>query len=349
MRKIVYLLVLISLVVLAKVSSHAQDAQFSQFYASSMYINPAFAGSGHYTRALVHERVQWPSLGAKYSTRLFALDKYFDEYDTGLGVYIYQDRQGANTLSSSEIAFQYAYKVQLSDAFALSLGLQAAGVYRYIDYSRLQFSYQYDDINGYDNSNNGLNEPSKIYADFGSGALLYNDNFWFGASWHHMSMPNLSVIGDRSPLPMKFSFMTGYKIKLTKGSMLTFESHEKDISISPTAHFKMQGASSQLDLGLYGIYDHLLFGTWYRGIPVKRYNNQFQNNESIVLMAGWKVFLRLEVRYSYDFTISTLRKSGTGGSHELSASVLLRKSFRRKPQKRLPCPSHHIIKSYDFY
>ncbi len=349
MRKVVYLLLLVLLVTLAKVSSYGQDPQFSQFYASSMYINPAFAGSGHYTRAHIHERVQWPGLGAKYTTHLIAMDKYFDEYQSGFGAYVFHDRQGGNTYSSSEIAFQYAYEVQLNDELALSMGIQAAGVHRYIDYSRLQFSYQYTDNDGFDGSSNGLDQPSKIYADFGSGFLLYSDDFWFGTSWHHMNMPNLAVLGDRAPLPMKLSFMTGYKIRLNKNTMLTFEDHEKDVSITPTAHFKMQGASSQLDLGVYGIYDHLLFGGWYRGIPIKKYNNQFQNHESIVLMAGWKIFLRMEIRYSYDFTISTLNKLGTGGAHEISASVLLRKSFRRKPQKRLPCPSHHIIKSYDFY
>lgn len=348
MRKIISLVLLILLIIMAKVSSYAQDPQFSQFYASSMYINPAFAGSGHYARAHLHQRIQWPKLNSKYVTSLFAIDKYFENYDSGLGAYIFRDSQGQGQVSSTEVAAQYAYEVQLNKDFALSLGLQAGVVHRYIDYSQLHFSYQYDDEFGYDGSNNGINEPSRIYMDFASGFLLYNDKFWFGSSWHHMSMPNLSVLDNNAPLPMKFSFMSGFKIKLYHDEYLTFESHEKDISITPTVHFKMQGASSQLDVGFYGIYDHLLVGAWYRGIPVKRYNNSFSNNESVVLMGGWKIFRRMEIRYSYDFTISTLQPAGTGGAHEISLSVMLNRR-NKKITKRLPCPSHHVIKSYDFY
>lgn len=329
-------------------SSHAQDLQLSQFYAASTLINPAFAGSAHYMRLGVHERIQWPKLSSKYVTHLISLDQFVEQYNSGFGGYLLHDRQGHNTLSSSELALQYAYEVPINDHFALRLGLQGSAVYRYINYSDLRFSYQYSDEQGYDGSSNGLEERMKWHADFSTGVMLYSDHFWAGISVHHLNRPNLSILNDKAPLPMRYGLMLGYKIPLKQSSYSNFAGHEKDVSISPTLHYKRQGVSSQLDVGLYGVYDHLLFGSWYRGIPTQKYSNSLPNNESVVMMIGWKKYLNFEVRYSYDLTISKLAQEGSGGSHELSASFLIKSEPFKKHRKRLPCPSHHVIKSYDF-
>jgi len=57
-------------------SSNAQDIQFSQFYAVTPYINPAFVGGAHALRAMVHGRYQWPGIDAKYATGLVSVDHF---------------------------------------------------------------------------------------------------------------------------------------------------------------------------------------------------------------------------------------------------------------------------------
>ena len=92
----------------------AQDIQYSQFYANVLYLNPAFAGNVHATRGVFHQRIQWPSLDAKYITSHVSVDTYFSEVNSGVGLMVYKDWQGSNTLSSVETALQYAYELHLS-------------------------------------------------------------------------------------------------------------------------------------------------------------------------------------------------------------------------------------------
>ena len=59
-------------------------------------------------------------------------------------------------------------------------------------------------------------------------------------------------------------------------------------------------------------------GVKYRGIPfLKRYEAGYSNHESIIILAAvnWYDF---KVTYTFDWTISTLRYSNSGGAHEIS-------------------------------
>ena len=92
---------------LSSVVTYAQDVQFSQFYQVPTYQNPAFAGSAHKTRATVHQRIQWPSIDAKYTTSFASVDGYKKEYSSGFGGYILFDQQGQSSITSTQIAGQY--------------------------------------------------------------------------------------------------------------------------------------------------------------------------------------------------------------------------------------------------
>ncbi len=336
---------IIGLSILLQGRLYAQDPQFSQFYGATLYENPAFAGSGFYPRIILHQRLQWPGIDAKYLTTLLSFDKYFSKYHNGISVMFLHDVQGHNRISSSELYGQYSHDIALNDEFSLRGGLQAGLVSRTTNYASLSFLYQYNDFGFIDGSSNMLENDRKLYMDFGAGGLLYSNEFWFGFSTHHLNRPDQSVLNERSLLPIKYSVITGFKFRLNKAKKLTFEGYQKDVSLAPTLHYKTQGKSDQFDIGIYGVYDHIIYGIWYRGIPVKKFEG-IQNNESMVFMVGWKKLKSFEFRYSFDATVSTLRPAGTAGSHEFSISMLLHKSGKHKPLKRLPCPSHQQIKMF---
>ncbi|MEP7168941.1 MAG: type IX secretion system membrane protein PorP/SprF, partial [Bacteroidota bacterium] len=46
----------------------AQDPAFTQFYASPIYLNPAFAGSSRCPRLSLNYRNQWPGFDKTYIT-----------------------------------------------------------------------------------------------------------------------------------------------------------------------------------------------------------------------------------------------------------------------------------------
>lgn len=322
--------------------SFAQDIQFSQFYAVPMYLNPAFAGSAHNTRAILHQRLQWPSLDGKFTTSLFSVDGFSHKYRSGFGLMAIQDYQGAGVISSSQIGLQYSYELHLNEKLTVRAGLGVDFLSRYLNYSTLKFPSQFNDSTGFSGNNNNLENPRRNFATLGSGLVLYSKKFWTSIAASHMNQPNQSFIGDVSKLPLKMSFTAGYKIPLKESKQMAYlEEEQKDVSITPTAHYKFQGKSDQLDIGIYGIYDKVIAAVWYRGIPVKNYDKKLPNNESMVLIAGFMVGA-FSFTYSYDFTVSKLAQARTGGSHEINITYLHKHHPKFiKPMRRMPCPNFY--------
>ncbi|HTF81668.1 MAG TPA: type IX secretion system membrane protein PorP/SprF [Cytophagales bacterium] len=322
--------------------STAQDIQFSQFYSSSMYVNPAFAGSAHAGRLTSHTRYQWPKLDARYFTTLASFDFIVPKTFSSIGIIALKDWQGSRNVTTSELHLIYSHEIHLSETFTCRLGLQGGYVSRNINYAVLNFPDQFSN-NGPLDMNTG--EPFGLdkvtYVDVSSGALLYSKNIWISVAGHHLNMPNQSFYNKESRLPYKFSLAGGYKFILNT----KYSAGKGEIplaSLVPSINYKMQGKSDQLDLGLYYIRNNIMTGVWYRGLPlIKRYDRGLQNHESLALLLGWKN-QDLSISYSYDIIISKLNPALPGGAHEINLTYLFefpKKRFKR--YRTLPCPDFY--------
>ncbi len=325
-------------------TAFSQDIQFSQFYANPLFHNPAFAGSIHATRAMVQTRLQWLGLDANYKTYYAAGDTYLSKYKSGLGFQIVRDIQGASIYSSTQFSFLYSYEVPVTKTFSVRFGLQASGVQRTLNYSGLRFPNQFNDgaqdvfVGG---GNYQTGNENQLYADFSAGTVIYSDRLWAGFSVQHLNTPVQSFAGaTRDNLDMTYQLIGGYKIPLTQKKYLAYTEDKSEVSITPTFHYKSQGKADQLDLGLYGIYNQLMAGFWYRGIPIKHYSPQINNRESVVFLVGW-MYKNWCASYSYDLTISKLTAAGPGGSHEFNVTYIHKPVKKHKPMRRLPCPSFY--------
>jgi type IX secretion system PorP/SprF family membrane protein len=322
----------------------AQDIQFSQFYAVPLYQNPAFAGSAHATRGIVNTRLQWLGLDANYKTYYASGDTYLSKYKSGLGFQLINDIQGSNRYSATTFSFLYSYEIPVSKTFTARLGLQASGVQRTLDYNGLRYPSQFRDSLGYVGGGNyRTGNQNQLYADIGAGTVIYSDRMWGGFSVEHLNTPVQSFAGaSKDNLPMNFQVTGGYKIPISQRKYLAYTEDKSEVSITPTFHYKSQGKSDQLDIGLYGMYNQLMAGVWYRGIPIKHYNNDYKipNRESVVFLLGW-MYKTWSFGYSYDLTISRLTAAGPGGSHEFNITYIHKPVKKHKPMRRLPCPSFY--------
>jgi len=337
--KLLKIFLFISLVNLG-VKLPAQDIQFSQFYAASLYLNPAFAGSAHAPRISIHERIQWPGLDAKYTTSMVSADHFFSKYHSGVGLIVLQDIQGSSVIKSTEVQLQYSYELGISKSLSFRSGLQVGMASRTINYSHLLYPDQYND-QGYAGATTDPTYGGQriTYPDISSGGVLYSDRFWVGVSAHHLNEPNQSFVDGVSRLPAKFAIVAGYRFIKNTTKLKNYK-RENQLILIPTVHYKMQGKSDQLDVGIYGIYNNVILGGWYRGIPIKNYSRNLPNNESIVILGGYK-FKTLSISYSYDITISKLNIVRTIGAHELNITYTHKGTKKRKPMRRLPCPKFH--------
>ncbi len=321
----------------------AQDPQYSQFYAAPMYLNPAFAGTTDDSRAMFNHRIQWPKLDATFITSSFAFDHSFDRYNSGVGLIVTTDRITASELRSTDVGLQYSYNLKLSQKLNFRSGLQFSYVNRSIDYSKFIFNDQLSDYgpNGRPTTETFLTD-NKSFFDASSGGLFYSDRYWLGFSAHHMNRPNqnLSNIGE-SRLPVKYSLHSGYKLPIGKLTRTKQIEKEQEKSVTLCANYKAQGEFDQFDVGIYTNYKIFVLGCWYRGLPIKPYKKGMSNNESFVVLTGFR-YKGLNIGYSYDLTISQLA-SATGGSHEISLAYDFASGKQGKKKlagriRKLPCP-----------
>ena len=326
MRKLLftYLLLMTGLI------SKAQDPQFTQYFANSLYLNAAFTGTSIQSRIVLDTRVQWPSIPGAFQTYSASYDQFFSKIKSGFGINVYYDRAGTGGLSTTNARLYYAYEIKINRKLFIRPGIEAGYVFRAINISKLTFGDQLQTDNPI--SGEIISDQAVQYMDLGAGALLYSPKYWFGFAVHHINTPNQSFMNENSPLPIKFSVHGGYRF--TIGGKHLIDRNYLFIS----ALYRAQGKFDQLDLGLNYEHNQLTFGIWYRGLPIAYSQTAGISRDAVSLLIGYSQS-GLSFAYSYDITISKLGLN-TGGSHELTVIYewANRKNKRLTRRRRIiPC------------
>ena len=323
----------------------AQDPQFTQFYAAPLYLNPAFTGSTGEGRIIANYRNQWPGLNANFVTYAASYDQYFPGIKSGIGLMLKRDEQGGGASSpfvSNDVNLFYSYLIPLNQVFAVSAGLQLGYGLRDLNFNNFLFGDQITDDGPTGSPTGEIFSSDQIgYFDISSGIVLFSSDLWVGFAAHHLNTPDLSFIDDVDPLPMKFNFHAGYKFLI--GQVKRRNKQVSEQSITPVIQYKSQGKADQLSIGAYANYDPLVIGLWYRGLPIKEFENAGINQDAFALLVGFNLN-NLSIGYSYDYTVSGLNNANTFGSHEISLTyhIKYKDKGRRKgfgyPQVVCPNP-----------
>ena len=83
-----------------------------------------------------------------------------------------------------------------------------------------------------------------------------------------------------------------------------------------------------------------MFGAFYRGIPTKQFDEYTHNNESVILIAGWRL-KQYTFNVSADMITSKLVGVRPWSAYELNVSYTFPEHPTTKPLKVLPCPHFH--------
>ena len=317
--------------------SHGQDPQYTMFYANQVYLNPAFTGAALGPRVAMGYRSQWVSIPGHYRQFVATYDQpvEFGRVLNGWGVTLASDVAGEGSLTKLDALFNYSIAIPLTASwkdnqqflrFGLSGGFQQAT----IDFFKLRFSDQIDPREGFiyptgEYARFGAN-PSYFIPDVNAGLAWYNKYAWVAASAHHITQPE-QVLADSPPAPGVDATLP-MRITATAGASIPLSSYtsNREILLSPVVMYRQQRTFSQIDVGAYVTLEPVLFGLWYR------------HQDAVAAMVGFKEGI-FSVGYSYDYTISSLTNSISGGSHEIA---LVMEFERNKPlkfkHKKMPCP-----------
>jgi len=340
----VFVLVLVS----CSVRVFAQDTQFTQIYASPLYLNPAFAGNLDYDcrklaasrfKTMVNYRSQY---NGDYSSFYGTIDYREKSGRLGIGGMIIQDRIGTVPLNSTQLALVGSYKVPIINDWQVHMGLQASFNYRTTNFNNLTFPDQFSQSGQTSSTNEPLLNAAEVaFVDFATGVLLFNDKMYVGGAAHHLNQPNQSLYSATERLPLKVAIHGGYKFTFKKSRGFG-RARGPEKSLTPTVHYKTQGNFQQLELGTFFNYDPIILGAWYRGIPLIKNPEGGFNQESVCLLAGTKVpsdYGLIKLGVSYDVPVGN-KVNNLGSTFEVSLSYQLinEKCRKRIIYKKIPCP-----------
>lgn len=324
----------LTLLFLVSFGSQAQDAQFSQYYSSALYLNPALAGGEPDITFSSNYRQQWSSIQgvAPYTTNQVSLivpyhvAKIKDSHKGGAGFSFYNDRAGDGNLKTLGVNFTAAYNLVLSHnaLHYITFGLQGGFIQKSIDYTNLKWGSQYDASTGY-NPNNLADESNfvstRLYGDVNAGMMYYYNaarnyhytdmSAYVGVSAYHMNQPNESFVrGASSRLPVLLKGHAGFEYNLSP-----------KVNLSPNAILFYQNLKYQVNTGLYMTYSlkqsnqgivnstNLILGAWYR------------LQDSFIFSLGLSGSF-YTVGFSYDINSSNLRTYTSGrGAYEVSLTL----------------------------
>lgn len=319
-KKLLYILILGF--VLRGYQAQAQDPVFSQFYASPLQLNPAFAGSAMAPFIALNYRMQYPGFnnGAAYSTFAASFDQHLKGLNSGIGLSLMTDDAGQGIYRKTYTSAHYSYKVDINEKISTRLGIETGFIQSRLDWNRLVFGDQIDPFSGPlnpDGTPRSSDEArpenlTKTIFDVSTGLVVYGAGFHGGIVAKHLATPNEGFINANQNLliglPVRWTVHGGYEFitkKATRYSPANF--------VAPTLMFVKQGDFSQLMVGTYAGLGPIIVGGWYR--------HTGSNPESMVLMMGFKQDF-FKIGYSFDYTISRL-SGRTGGSHEIALTINL--------------------------
>ncbi|RYY34513.1 MAG: type IX secretion system membrane protein PorP/SprF [Sphingobacteriaceae bacterium] len=296
-------------------TAFGQDHQYSQFFNSPVYLNPALNGQfeGKLRMSLIY-RNQYTTLPGNLNYISASIDYNVPRFGGGFGLLFTRSSEGTAYLKKNSVSGVYSYSVGSQD-YVLSFGVQAGATNRTIDFSRLVFGDQIDPslgvIPGQATSADAFPFNNRFYFDSGAGINLVVRNFMIGVSAQHLNRPNESFTGTPYRAPIRAAAHASYRLDLDWNDNLY--DYEKSYLI-PSVVVYNQGKSYSYNAGMQYKRRSVNAGLWYRGGA--------DGPNAIVISFIFDLFInreggeKLRLGVSHDVPAQRLNYGATSGTTE---------------------------------
>lgn len=276
------------------VTGYAQQVgMYNHYFFKPMVYNPAFAGAGSQSHAMLLSRAQWVSFTGAPQLNVFTLDGPVKKNKIGLGLTLLNDRRGITIRNGGNLA--YSYRLAFNDETYILLGLSAGIVNHAIDYSKaLAEDYSDPTLFG------GVQQRTGFDANAGFAFI------WKGlelAAAAPQLLANKLNYMDDSTTRTYYTHARHYMASLKYRILL---SREKDIGLAPQFLMRVVPAAPlQFDGNLTLDWnDKFWLGATYK------------SNYAISVNAGIWAYKRLAIGYSYEVITASIG-TYSGISHEI--------------------------------
>jgi len=308
----------------------AQDVYFSQFFMNPVYLNPSYAGTMKVPRAGVQYRDQWPGMDKAYSTYFASFDTYIPKISSGIGLLLFNDVQGNGLYTETCFKFIYSKEIRINREWTMYGSITAGAQVNSLNFNRLIFSDGIDPTNGQllPSAETPPDNNNHMFPDFGTGVLVFNDQYFFGISAEHLAEPDQSLYSDYShALPRK------YMMHLEVNLPWFLSGHwRKFCKLNPNFIIQSQGKEQNITYGIYANRKGISLGLWNRLTTHK--------SSDLILMAGF-IGKELKTAISYDMNLYGIGLQ-SHGAIEISISYTL-----KDPGKKSIFPFYEIPGEWD--
>ncbi len=306
----------------------AQDANFTQYFNTPTFYNPAFTGinPGLTVRSIFRNQLPRQTFG--YQTFSFSADLGEPNLPGfgGVGILVNSDDFGTGLIHEMSLGLGLSARIRFGEYVSAQIGVRASVVQKHINWNDVVFTDQLGTLYGklYPYYFNPPEDDKKVYPDFGTGILIQyagqnsRVNGTVGFAVDHLFTPDQSFFPDySSPLPRKFVVHADFEFAIGKQSDIQHapKGMNDPLKLSPGILFQNQGSLNQLQAGFNIQKFNFTIGGWYKTMfdsPKASY---------IAVIAGYRFMfgkeLSIHIMYNHDFRIPPT-KYGPGEPNEIS-------------------------------
>ncbi len=288
MRKTISIFILLGGLVVLKTSAQ-QSPLYTQYMFNKLLYNPAVAGIDPYYQIRSDHRFQWVGIQDPPMTNALSIYGPHTTMDMGYGGYLYHDRTGPT--SRTGITGTYAYNISITDDIRLSMGVSLGIIQYKVDGTQIDIK---------DLTDQALQKAvySSYAPDANFGLYLYTENYYVGFSTSQLINTKLKLYDQSTGLnKLKSHFF------LTGGYLYEINS---DFKVEPSIMIKETAPLIiQMDFNARVIYQD----RGWLGLSVR-------TKDALSVLLGYIHENRIYIGYSYDFTLTDLRKYNSG-THEI--------------------------------
>ncbi len=319
MKKIIFIITLLSLLGLSRQAQAQFDTQLSHYWATPNYFNPAYAGQTNNLNVSALYRMQWIGIDGAPKNTLVLAEMPLNFLDRRWGVGITMNNESIGLFSNNVISAQLAWKKTLGKG-TLGIGLQAGLLSSSFDGSKIYIPNDNDYHNPQDEAAPG-SKVSDNTVDMGLGIFFSTKKLYLGLSATHLVTPDITFNDKYSyEIPRSYYFLAGYNIKL-KNSLIELHPSILIKAVEPSS-FEVKNDTLQINNTDKGSYFDALLEQAQIDVTLRAsYNKKFwvgaswRKDDAAIFMIGANI-KGVNVGYSFDYPLNSL-KSDSYGSHEL--------------------------------
>jgi type IX secretion system PorP/SprF family membrane protein len=329
MRKLVIIPLFLLGILFLIPESRGQDPNYSQYFSTPLYYNPAFTGINTGIRARFLFRDQWPNLPVDFRAYYFSADLG----DRGLpgaggfGIVVNTDNEGIGFIKNLYAGLTLSVRIPITQYLVSQVGIKASVVQKRVNWDDFVFPDQLSEKYGniYSSSFTPPDANKKVFPDFAAGGLIQFSNSvgnvtgTTGFAVDHIFKPDESFLSTASaPLPRRWIAHADLVISAGGGRSTTMYSSggaNDPLKINPGVLYQNQNNNNSLEIGLNLLKFNIYLGGWFKTTFKDTPNNV------LALLVGYRYSfaedMNIKFMYSYDLQISG-ELQGMGGSHEIS-------------------------------